>query len=502
MTPPDSAINRAVEAARMAYHDWCVANEKRDPWPYTRGIEEAVRAALKTLGRSYIDWQIGEPVALAQCPIGLFRFGDTLVLKTEYRGDEGRIDAYIVESGEFFWGDPPQTVKSQRAQIVYPVTPPAWGETQPVSDAYLIKNRRPGEFWLAPGKGTTFNVREAHRYTRAQAMEAIGGEETIYTVIHESQADTLARTATGQCAYFPEPCRSVSSCMRTGKCIRQAEAEQVTDADRHDPEGCLLKGVCRLTGECLHGACRWHDTDIKTQIARTATDDAATKPPPGFEREITQDEMYDCYGGTVSFARAATDGEHEAQEMRAPSATTREHPWWTLRLLVDKAWQEATGSSDTPTTKMADEIIEAVFGTCAAPAISLPTSTHETPGAAVPAGGATDRLPYINSSRFPGCVSRAGFRRFEGEEARSICEAEGKCAFPGSDCPNAPPKTPTVESLEDRIAALEKRPTWTEAKEALLRQLAADFASQQMSYRPRYDLLVRLIKAALPEPKP
>lgn len=43
-------------------------------------------------------------VSLAACPIGLFVFRDELCVKTEYGGNDGRIDAYIVSSGEFFWG--------------------------------------------------------------------------------------------------------------------------------------------------------------------------------------------------------------------------------------------------------------------------------------------------------------------------------------------------------------------------------------------------------------
>lgn len=91
-----------------------------------------------------IGWQTAEPVTLAQCPVGLFRFGDTLVLKTEYGNNEGRIDAYIVETGEFFWGDPPQTIKSQRAQIVYPLLPPPWATVartaQPFPDGCLFND--------------------------------------------------------------------------------------------------------------------------------------------------------------------------------------------------------------------------------------------------------------------------------------------------------------------------------------------------------------------------
>lgn len=61
-------------------------------------------------------------VTLADCPIGLF-LADSgeLCLKTEYGSNDGRIDAYIVSSGEMFWGSPPQTIASQRAQLVTPV---------------------------------------------------------------------------------------------------------------------------------------------------------------------------------------------------------------------------------------------------------------------------------------------------------------------------------------------------------------------------------------------
>lgn len=59
---------------------------------------------------------------LAECPIGLFRAqSGELCLKTEYGGNDGRIDAYIVSSGEMFWGAAPQTVASQRAELVTPL---------------------------------------------------------------------------------------------------------------------------------------------------------------------------------------------------------------------------------------------------------------------------------------------------------------------------------------------------------------------------------------------
>lgn len=59
---------------------------------------------------------------LKDCPIGLFMSeGGELCLKTEYGNNDGRIDAFIVSSGEFFWGSAPQTIASQRMQQVRPV---------------------------------------------------------------------------------------------------------------------------------------------------------------------------------------------------------------------------------------------------------------------------------------------------------------------------------------------------------------------------------------------
>ena len=40
----------------------------------------------------------------ANCPVGLFWFGDELMMKTQYHGQFGQSEAYIVRSGEFFVG--------------------------------------------------------------------------------------------------------------------------------------------------------------------------------------------------------------------------------------------------------------------------------------------------------------------------------------------------------------------------------------------------------------
>lgn len=59
-------------------------------------------------------------VQLQNCPIGLFECSGELCLKTEYGTNEGRIDAYIVSSGEFFWGGP-MNIMAQRRVLVTPV---------------------------------------------------------------------------------------------------------------------------------------------------------------------------------------------------------------------------------------------------------------------------------------------------------------------------------------------------------------------------------------------
>ena len=60
------------------------------------------------------------PTTLEECPIGLFMSHGELCLKTEYGNNEGRIDAYIVSSGEFFWGGT-SLIADQRKVMVEPV---------------------------------------------------------------------------------------------------------------------------------------------------------------------------------------------------------------------------------------------------------------------------------------------------------------------------------------------------------------------------------------------
>ena len=67
-----------------------------------------------------VSWK--RRTTLANCPVGLFISHGDLCLKSEYGNNEGRIDAYIVSSGEMFWGSAPQTIASQRAEMVTPCT--------------------------------------------------------------------------------------------------------------------------------------------------------------------------------------------------------------------------------------------------------------------------------------------------------------------------------------------------------------------------------------------
>ncbi len=60
----------------------------------------------------------GKTTTLAELPKGsLFLCEGTVCLKSEYGDNNGRIDAYIVGSGEFFWGGT-NTPSEQRKVVV------------------------------------------------------------------------------------------------------------------------------------------------------------------------------------------------------------------------------------------------------------------------------------------------------------------------------------------------------------------------------------------------
>lgn len=56
---------------------------------------------------------------LIDAPVGLFMFEETLCLKTEYANPQGGVEAYIVSSGEVFWG----RAKTQEERNNLDVTP-------------------------------------------------------------------------------------------------------------------------------------------------------------------------------------------------------------------------------------------------------------------------------------------------------------------------------------------------------------------------------------------
>lgn len=59
-------------------------------------------------------------VTLQDCPVGLFLAkGGSLCFKSEYTSETGRIDAYVVSTGEAFWGG----VLTATEQRLLPVTP-------------------------------------------------------------------------------------------------------------------------------------------------------------------------------------------------------------------------------------------------------------------------------------------------------------------------------------------------------------------------------------------
>lgn len=61
-------------------------------------------------------------VSLEELPAGsLFYYNNTLCLKTEYKSVGGAIEAFIVGSGEMFWG-PTKDAQSQRKLMVSPVS--------------------------------------------------------------------------------------------------------------------------------------------------------------------------------------------------------------------------------------------------------------------------------------------------------------------------------------------------------------------------------------------
>ena len=82
-------------------------------WSYLHGRHDALALSPPAVGT--------EPCTLGDCPPGLFRFGEILGFKSEYYARPGVPDAYVVSSGEFFWGGTRGDVAARLALMVTPI---------------------------------------------------------------------------------------------------------------------------------------------------------------------------------------------------------------------------------------------------------------------------------------------------------------------------------------------------------------------------------------------
>lgn len=92
---------------------------------------EGVISKPDDLGRRRFlrDPRLDQRVSLADCPPGLFWYGDTLAMKTEYTPTlenprRFQCDAYIVASGEYFAGGVGGDVAKRAALMVLPIEAP------------------------------------------------------------------------------------------------------------------------------------------------------------------------------------------------------------------------------------------------------------------------------------------------------------------------------------------------------------------------------------------
>lgn len=91
------------------------------------GIFVESRIGRKTMEITFETASVPEPtIALGDAAPGLYLFGGTLIMKTEYRTEQKNqnaysVDAYIVESGEYFWGGTKGIARDQCALKVTPV---------------------------------------------------------------------------------------------------------------------------------------------------------------------------------------------------------------------------------------------------------------------------------------------------------------------------------------------------------------------------------------------
>lgn len=82
----------------------------------------AASPASPLQGDRVADLEAGEPCAFVDCPPGLFRYAGMLCFKSEYSSKAGQQDAYVIESGEYFWGGTNGDLSARRALVVTPMS--------------------------------------------------------------------------------------------------------------------------------------------------------------------------------------------------------------------------------------------------------------------------------------------------------------------------------------------------------------------------------------------
>ncbi|MER9524054.1 hypothetical protein NKI96_10760 [Mesorhizobium sp. M0292] len=111
-SPEKNGVEGTLAAIKLSEDEFAGLDLVRVP-PVTRDTQRSEFALVPQ----------GGPVALGECPEGLFLFGDTLAVMTEYATDASvrQRDAYIVDSGEYFWGGTSQAADRAKL-IVQPLT--------------------------------------------------------------------------------------------------------------------------------------------------------------------------------------------------------------------------------------------------------------------------------------------------------------------------------------------------------------------------------------------
>jgi len=243
-------------------------------------------------------------VSLVECPIGLFFYehehGRVLCLKTEYGNNKGRIDAYIVASGEFFWGAAPQTIASQRAQMVRPVPlaaveaalaarpEPEGMETADEDIAILNRVAEVGILGTDPARVGRF-VRDFNRL-RARLAEAEATEARLRAALAVSK---------DPCVYCSLPAEEFAKCSRGFPGCARADDEM----------GCPELGALMT----LHGA-EAENASLKARLTEAETEKVAAVAAEREQCALIALSVRDTGGGIAAekVARAirARGGEH------------------------------------------------------------------------------------------------------------------------------------------------------------------------------------------------